>query len=98
MNVEPEEQGCHQHTSPLIFLLLFCGMPGSERAGTKADGGSGLCSLQPGPSSSRERRKAASRHKRHRAKHSRDSPGVATQPPLTKVKSLVEYDDISFGL
>ncbi|XP_032890656.1 cyclin-dependent kinase 12 [Amblyraja radiata] len=70
-------------------------MPGSERAGTKADGGSGLCSLQPGPSSSRERRKAASRHKRHRAKHSRDSPGVATQPPLTKVKSLVEYDDIS---
>ncbi|XP_067869186.1 cyclin-dependent kinase 12-like [Heterodontus francisci] len=70
-------------------------MPGSERAGTKADGGSGLGSLQPGPSSGRERRKAASRHKRHRAKHSRDLPGAAAQPPLTKVKSLVEYDDIS---
>uniref|UniRef100_UPI00398E965A cyclin-dependent kinase 12 isoform X2 n=1 Tax=Pristiophorus japonicus TaxID=55135 RepID=UPI00398E965A len=70
-------------------------MPGSERAGTKADGGSGSGSLQPGPSSTRERRKTASRHKRHRAKHSRDSPGAAAQPPLTKVKSLVEYDDIS---
>ncbi|XP_060704537.1 cyclin-dependent kinase 12 [Hemiscyllium ocellatum] len=70
-------------------------MPGSERAGTKADGSSGLGSLQPGPSSGRERRKAASRHKRHRTKHSRDSPGAATQTPLTKVKSLVEYDDIS---
>ncbi|XP_048470391.1 cyclin-dependent kinase 12 [Rhincodon typus] len=70
-------------------------MPGSERAGTKADGSSGLGSLQPGPSSGRERRKAASRHKRHRTKHSRDSPGAAAQTPLTKVKSLVEYDDIS---
>uniref|UniRef100_A0A4W3HQL0 Cyclin dependent kinase 12 n=1 Tax=Callorhinchus milii TaxID=7868 RepID=A0A4W3HQL0_CALMI len=79
-------------------------MPGSERAGSKVDGGGsgGLGSLQPGSSggggggggSGRERRKAASRHKRHRAKHSRDSPGVA-QVPLAKVKSLVEYDDIS---
>ncbi|XP_067825407.1 LOW QUALITY PROTEIN: cyclin-dependent kinase 12 [Heptranchias perlo] len=69
-------------------------MPGSERPGTKVDGGSGSASLQPG-SSSRERRKAASKHKRHRAKHSRDSLGAATQPPLAKVKSLVEYDDIS---
>ncbi|XP_059819139.1 cyclin-dependent kinase 12-like [Hypanus sabinus] len=64
-------------------------MPGSERAGSKADGGSGL-----GPSS-RERRKAASRHRRRRVKHGREAQGPAAQPPLTKVKSLVEYDDIS---
>ncbi|XP_069763310.1 cyclin-dependent kinase 12 [Narcine bancroftii] len=73
-------------------------MPGSERAGTKADGGGCLGSLQPGTSGSgsgRERRKAASRHRRHRTKRSRDSPGAAAQPPLAKVKSLVEYDDIS---
>ncbi|XP_010583844.1 PREDICTED: cyclin-dependent kinase 12 isoform X3 [Haliaeetus leucocephalus] len=76
-------------------------MPNPERHGGKKDGGGGGSS-QHGPgsgsSNSKERHRLASRHKRHKSRHSKESPLAAqeTAAPLgTMIKPLVEYDDIS---
>ncbi|KAM9112637.1 cyclin-dependent kinase 12 isoform 3-T3 [Pangshura tecta] len=77
-------------------------MPNPERHGGKKDGGGGGSLQQQtsssGSSNSKERHRLVSRHKRHRSKHSKDSPLVAqeTAAPLgAMIKPLVEYDDIS---
>ncbi|KFO97484.1 Cyclin-dependent kinase 12, partial [Calypte anna] len=49
-------------------------------------------------SNSKERHRVASRHKRHKSRHSKESPLAAQEPaaPLgAMIKPLVEYDDIS---
>lgn len=76
-------------------------MPNPERHGGKKDGGGGGSS-QHGPgsgsSNSKERHRLASRHKRHKSRHSKESPLAAqeTAAPLgAMIKPLVEYDDIS---
>uniref|UniRef100_A0A8C4V3E0 Cyclin-dependent kinase 12 n=1 Tax=Falco tinnunculus TaxID=100819 RepID=A0A8C4V3E0_FALTI len=76
-------------------------MPNPERHGGKKDGGGGG-SLQHAPgsgsSNSKERHRLASRHKRHKSRHSKESPLAAqeTAAPLgAMIKPLVEYDDIS---
>ncbi|XP_021388601.1 cyclin-dependent kinase 12 isoform X2 [Lonchura striata] len=73
-------------------------MPNPERHGGKKDGG-GACS-QPGGggSNSKERHRAGSRHKRHKSRHSKESPLAAQEaaaPLGAVIKPLVEYDDIS---
>ncbi|XP_030112272.4 cyclin-dependent kinase 12 isoform X2 [Taeniopygia guttata] len=73
-------------------------MPNPERHGGKKDGG-GACS-QPGggSSNSKERHRAGSRHKRHKSRHSKESPLAAQEaaaPLGAVIKPLVEYDDIS---
>ncbi|OXB70440.1 UNVERIFIED_CONTAM: hypothetical protein H355_007790 [Colinus virginianus] len=76
-------------------------MPNPERHGGKKDGGGGGASQHApgsGSSNSKERHRLASRHKRHKSRHSKESPLVAqeTAAPLGAViKPLVEYDDIS---
>uniref|UniRef100_A0A452HX83 Cyclin-dependent kinase 12 n=1 Tax=Gopherus agassizii TaxID=38772 RepID=A0A452HX83_9SAUR len=77
-------------------------MPNPERHGGKKDGGGGGSLQQQtsssGSSNSKERHRLVSRHKRHRSKHSKDSPLVAqetTAPLGAVIKPLVEYDDIS---
>ncbi|XP_052556014.1 cyclin-dependent kinase 12 isoform X4 [Tympanuchus pallidicinctus] len=74
-------------------------MPNPERHGGKKDGGGGGASQHaPGSSNSKERHRVASRHKRHKSRHSKESPLAAqeTAAPLGAViKPLVEYDDIS---
>ncbi|XP_032647202.1 cyclin-dependent kinase 12 isoform X1 [Chelonoidis abingdonii] len=77
-------------------------MPNPERHGGKKDGGGGGSLQQQtsssGSSNSKERHRLVSRHKRHRSKHSKDSPLVVqeTAAPLgAMIKPLVEYDDIS---
>ncbi|XP_015741318.1 cyclin-dependent kinase 12 isoform X2 [Coturnix japonica] len=74
-------------------------MPNQERHGGKKDGGGGGTSLHSsGSSNSKERHRVASRHKRHKSRHSKESPLAAqeTAAPLGAViKPLVEYDDIS---
>ncbi|XP_040547996.1 cyclin-dependent kinase 12 isoform X2 [Gallus gallus] len=74
-------------------------MPNPERHGGKKDGGGGGSSQHaPGSSNSKERHRVASRHKRHKSRHSKESPLAAqeTAAPLGAViKPLVEYDDIS---
>ncbi|XP_065609869.1 cyclin-dependent kinase 12 isoform X3 [Cyrtonyx montezumae] len=76
-------------------------MPNPERHGGKKDGGGGGASqhaLGSSSSNSKERHRLASRHKRHKSRHSKESPLVAqeTAAPLGAViKPLVEYDDIS---
>ncbi|XP_054252725.1 cyclin-dependent kinase 12 isoform X1 [Indicator indicator] len=76
-------------------------MPNPDRHGGKKDGGGGGSS-QHGPgsgsSNSKERHRLASRHKRHKSRHSKESPLAAqeTAAPLgAMIKPLVEYDDIS---
>ncbi|XP_073182307.1 cyclin-dependent kinase 12 isoform X5 [Lepidochelys kempii] len=77
-------------------------MPNPERHGGKKDGGGGGSLQQQtsssGSSNSKERHRLVSRHKRHRSKHSKDSPLVAQEaaaPLGAMIKPLVEYDDIS---
>ncbi|NXN93714.1 CDK12 kinase, partial [Rhinopomastus cyanomelas] len=74
-------------------------MPNPERHGGKKDGGGGGSSQHtPGSSNSKERHRLASRHKRHKSRHSKESPLAAqeTAAPLgVMIKPLVEYDDIS---
>lgn len=77
-------------------------MPNPERHGGKKDGGGGGGGgSQHGGSSGKERHRAASRHKRHKSRHSKEGPAVlaaqeASAAPLGAVlKPLVEYDDIS---
>ncbi|XP_021233803.1 cyclin-dependent kinase 12 isoform X3 [Numida meleagris] len=76
-------------------------MPNPERHGGKKDGGGGGASQHAagsGSSNSKERHRPASRHKRHKSRHSKESPLAAqeTAAPLGAViKPLVEYDDIS---
>nr|XP_025970510.1 cyclin-dependent kinase 12 isoform X1 [Dromaius novaehollandiae] len=76
-------------------------MPNPERHGGKKDGGGGGSSQHApgsGSSNSKERHRLASRHKRHKSRHSKESPLAAqeTAAPLGAViKPLVEYDDIS---
>uniref|UniRef100_A0A8C8VLP9 Cyclin-dependent kinase 12 n=1 Tax=Pelusios castaneus TaxID=367368 RepID=A0A8C8VLP9_9SAUR len=77
-------------------------MPNPERHGGKKDGGGGGSLQQQtsssGSSNSKERHRLVSRHKRHRSKHSKDSPLVAQEmaaPLGMMIKPLVEYDDIS---
>ncbi|XP_061873049.1 cyclin-dependent kinase 12-like isoform X1 [Colius striatus] len=76
-------------------------MPNPERHGGKKDGGGGGSSQHaPGSrsSNSKERHRLASRHKRHKSRHSKESPMAAqeTMAPLgAMIKPLVEYDDIS---
>ncbi|NWR93589.1 CDK12 kinase, partial [Furnarius figulus] len=74
-------------------------MPNPERHGGKKDGGGGGAS-QPGggSSNSKERHRAGSRHKRHKSRHSKESPLAAQEaaaPLGAVIKPLVEYDDIS---
>ncbi|XP_043910985.1 cyclin-dependent kinase 12 isoform X2 [Protopterus annectens] len=74
-------------------------MPNSERHGSKKDGG-GSGSLQQSSNSStsnsRDRHRPSSKHKKHKSKHSKDSPVIQEPPPTVNVlKPLVEYDDIS---
>lgn len=77
-------------------------MPNPERHGGKKDGGGGGSLQQQtsssGSSNSKERHRLVSRHKRHRSKHSKDSPLVAQETAAqlgAMIKPLVEYDDIS---
>ncbi|XP_054657492.1 cyclin-dependent kinase 12 isoform X4 [Grus americana] len=76
-------------------------MPNPERHGGKKDGGGGGSSQHApgsGSSNSKERHRLASRHKRHKSRHSKESPLAAqeTAAPLgAMIKPLVEYDDIS---
>ncbi|XP_068274642.1 cyclin-dependent kinase 12 isoform X1 [Nyctibius grandis] len=76
-------------------------MPNPERHGGKKDGGGGGSSQRvpgSGSSNSKERHRLASRHKRHKSRHSKESPLAAqeTAAPLgAMIKPLVEYDDIS---
>ncbi|XP_027764889.1 cyclin-dependent kinase 12 isoform X2 [Empidonax traillii] len=71
-------------------------MPNPERHGGKKDGGGGAS--QAGGSNSRDRHRAGSRHKRHKSRHSKESPLAAQEaaaPLGAVIKPLVEYDDIS---
>ncbi|XP_030321645.1 cyclin-dependent kinase 12 isoform X4 [Calypte anna] len=73
-------------------------MPNPERHGGKKDGGGGGSSQHTPGSNSKERHRVASRHKRHKSRHSKESPLAAQEPaaPLgAMIKPLVEYDDIS---
>ncbi|KAM6312252.1 cyclin-dependent kinase 12 isoform 1-T1 [Podargus strigoides] len=76
-------------------------MPNPERHGGKKDGcGGGSSQHAPGSgsSNSKDRHRLASRHKRHKSRHSKESPLAAQEPaaPLgAMIKPLVEYDDIS---
>ncbi|XP_053121390.1 cyclin-dependent kinase 12 isoform X3 [Hemicordylus capensis] len=77
-------------------------MPNPERHGGKKDAGGGGSLHQEavsssGSSNSKERHRL-SKHKRHKSRHSKDSPSGAqeTAAPLgSMIKPLVEYDDIS---
>uniref|UniRef100_H3BBE7 Cyclin-dependent kinase 12 n=1 Tax=Latimeria chalumnae TaxID=7897 RepID=H3BBE7_LATCH len=72
-------------------------MPNTERHGSKKDGG-GSGSLQPSSNSSssnsKERHRSSSKHKRHKSRHLKESP-VVQDLPVSTIKPLVEYDDIS---
>ncbi|XP_072260104.1 cyclin-dependent kinase 12 isoform X2 [Pyxicephalus adspersus] len=71
-------------------------MPNQVRHGNKKDSG-GSTSIMPqssGSSNSKERQRPSSKHKRHKAKHLRDSP-VTSEPLAPSTLKLVEYDDIS---
>ncbi|XP_061300021.1 cyclin-dependent kinase 12 isoform X2 [Pezoporus flaviventris] len=76
-------------------------MPNPERHGGKKDGGGGGSSQHApgsGSSNSKERHRPASRHRRHKSRHSRESPLVAQEAAASlgsTMKPLVEYDDIS---
>ncbi|XP_069733323.1 cyclin-dependent kinase 12 isoform X1 [Phaenicophaeus curvirostris] len=76
-------------------------MPNPERHGGKKDGGGGGSSQHTpgsGSSNSKERHRVASRHKRHKSRHSKESPLAAQEAAATlgaMIKPLVEYDDIS---
>ncbi|XP_026535487.1 cyclin-dependent kinase 12 isoform X2 [Notechis scutatus] len=75
-------------------------MPNPERHGGKKDTGGGGSLHQDavsGSSNSRERHRL-SKHKRHRSRHSKDSPLGSQEggaPLGSMIKPLVEYDDIS---
>ncbi|NXB60211.1 CDK12 kinase, partial [Struthidea cinerea] len=73
-------------------------MPNPERHGGKKDGGGGSSQPGSGSSNSKERHRAGSRHKRHKSRHSKESPLAAQEaaaPLGAVIKPLVEYDDIS---
>ncbi|KAM6295525.1 cyclin-dependent kinase 12 isoform 2-T2 [Aegotheles albertisi] len=73
-------------------------MPNPERHGGKKDGGGGGSSQHAPGSNSKERHRLASRHKRHKSRHSKESPVAAQEaaaPLGAMIKPLVEYDDIS---
>lgn len=73
-------------------------MPNPERHGGKKDGGGGSSQPGGGSSNSKERHRAGSRHKRHKSRHSKESPLAAQEaaaPLGAVIKPLVEYDDIS---
>ncbi|NXR45645.1 CDK12 kinase, partial [Hippolais icterina] len=73
-------------------------MPNPERHGGKKDGGGGSSQPGSGSSNSKERHRAGSRHKRHKSRHSKESPLAAQEaaaPLGAMIKPLVEYDDIS---
>ncbi|XP_026573379.1 cyclin-dependent kinase 12 isoform X3 [Pseudonaja textilis] len=76
-------------------------MPNPERHGKKDTGGGGSLHQDAvsgsGSSNSRERHRL-SKHKRHRSRHSKDSPLGSQEggaPLGSMIKPLVEYDDIS---
>uniref|UniRef100_A0A8C5SUN4 Cyclin-dependent kinase 12 n=1 Tax=Laticauda laticaudata TaxID=8630 RepID=A0A8C5SUN4_LATLA len=77
-------------------------MPNPERHGSKKDTGGGGSLHQDavsssGSANSRERHRL-SKHKRHRSRHSKDSPLGSQEggaPLGSMIKPLVEYDDIS---
>nr|XP_028557982.1 cyclin-dependent kinase 12 isoform X1 [Podarcis muralis] len=77
-------------------------MPNPERHGGKKDSGGGGSLHQEavsssGTSNSKERHRL-SKHKRHKSRHSKDSPMGAQDagaPLGSMIKPLVEYDDIS---
>ncbi|XP_066483903.1 cyclin-dependent kinase 12 isoform X2 [Tiliqua scincoides] len=77
-------------------------MPNPERHGGKKDAGGGGSLHQDamsssGSSNSKERHRL-SKHKRHKSRHSKDSPlgaQEAAAPLGSMIKPLVEYDDIS---
>ncbi|XP_010210846.1 PREDICTED: cyclin-dependent kinase 12 [Tinamus guttatus] len=75
-------------------------MPNPERHGGKKEGGGGGGASQraPGASNSKERHRPASRHKRHKSRHSKEAPAAAPEsaaPLGAVIKPLVGYDDIS---
>ncbi|NXG51890.1 CDK12 kinase, partial [Psilopogon haemacephalus] len=77
-------------------------MPNPDRHGGKKDGGGGGGSSQHGAgggsSNSKERHRLPSRHRRHKSRHSKESPLAAQEaaaPLGAMIKPLVEYDDIS---
>ncbi|XP_062364239.1 cyclin-dependent kinase 12 isoform X1 [Cinclus cinclus] len=73
-------------------------MPNPERHGGKKDGGGRSSQPGSGSSNSKERHRAGSRHKRHKSRHSKESPLAAQEaaaPLGAVIKPLVEYDDIS---
>ncbi|XP_063035147.1 cyclin-dependent kinase 12 isoform X1 [Melospiza melodia melodia] len=73
-------------------------MPNPERHGGKKDGSGGASQPGSGSSNSKERHRAGSRHKRHKSRHSKESPLAAQEaaaPLGAVIKPLVEYDDIS---
>nr|RLV76657.1 hypothetical protein DV515_00016757 [Chloebia gouldiae] len=73
-------------------------MPNPERHGGKKDGGGASSQPGGGSSNSKERHRAGSRHKRHKSRHSKESPLAAQEaaaPLGAVIKPLVEYDDIS---
>ncbi|XP_040294131.1 cyclin-dependent kinase 12 [Bufo bufo] len=71
-------------------------MPNPVRHGNKKDSG-GPASNMPqssGSSNNKERQRVGTKHKRHKSKHLRDSPGTP-EPLVSTTLKLVEYDDIS---
>nr|XP_033774410.1 cyclin-dependent kinase 12 isoform X3 [Geotrypetes seraphini] len=78
-------------------------MPNPERHGSKKDGGGPASSVQQqsGSWNSKERHRLSSKHKRHKSRHPRGEAQAVPEPlpppslPLSSLKPLVEYDDIS---
>ncbi|KAM5135391.1 cyclin-dependent kinase 12 isoform 2-T2 [Mantella aurantiaca] len=69
-------------------------MPNPVRHGNKKDSGGSMSNMPQSSSNNKERPRPGAKHKRHKAKHLRDSP--ATSEPLApSTLKLVEYDDIS---
>ncbi|XP_073464449.1 cyclin-dependent kinase 12 isoform X7 [Aquarana catesbeiana] len=71
-------------------------MPNPVRHGNKKDGGGSMSNMpqSSGSSNNKDRLRPSSKHKRHKAKHLRDSP-LTSEPVAPNTLKLVEYDDIS---
>ncbi|XP_016159783.1 PREDICTED: cyclin-dependent kinase 12 [Ficedula albicollis] len=64
-------------------------MPNPERHGGKKDGGGGSSQPGSGSSNSKERHRAGSRHKRHKSRHSKESP-LAAQEAAAPLGAVVK--------
>ncbi|XP_077315605.1 cyclin-dependent kinase 12 isoform X2 [Lithobates pipiens] len=71
-------------------------MPNPVRHGNKKDSGGSTSNMpqSSGSSNNKDRLRPSSKHKRHKAKHLRDSP-LTSEPVAPNTLKLVEYDDIS---